>query len=294
MYKRIDTFCCGACSFGELAPAVCQHPKVSRLLPALVEMDVCSSVSTLESNSHPSCVHDQMSLDSASQPTREAATTLFLDAVLTLSFQSCIHMCLRIPASFGSRRRQSRPARPSRRPSATVCAMAARRSPSFEADWSVSPSPPRRKSKSRARSKEPDWLENTAKRLETGASAAEEAAASGGADLKAMYVMSSAQIIAASASSQPHMSAISDSMEYKMASSSQPRPHVEASYVLDRLTSGGFKKPLLHSGPFATALNPNRHTMMIQGRPVVVLCGRKHTRMSFQPYAFFWLHLGGR
>ena len=102
-----------------------------------------------------------------------------------------------------------------------------------------------------------------------------------------MYVMTSAEIIAAAASSQPQKKrSISLTPAFKARSSSQPRSHVEASYVLDRLTAGGYKKPVLRSGPFATALNPNRHTMMIQGRPVVVPCGRKHTRMSFQPHAF--------
>ena len=96
--------------------------------------------------------------------------------------------------------------------------------------------------------------------------------------MKAMYVMSSAEIIEA-ASSQPQPSAISETWAYKAASSSQPRSHAEASYVLDRLTAGGYKKPEMKSGPFATALNPNRHTMMIQGRPVVVLCVRKHTHI---------------
>ena len=82
-------------------------------------------------------------------------------------------------------------------------------------------------------------MEKTAKRLEAGASAAEKAAAKGGADLKAMYVMSSADFISA-ASSQPQDSAISETWAYKAASSSQPRSHVEASYVLDRLTAGGY------------------------------------------------------
>ena len=87
--------------------------------------------------------------------------------------------------------------------------------------------------------------------------------------MKALYVMSPADIIK-SASSQPPETGISQSAAYKEASSSQPRSHVEASYELHRLTAGGYKLPELRAGPFATALNPNRHTMMIQGRPVVV------------------------
>ena len=121
-------------------------------------------------------------------------------------------------------------------------------------------------------------MEQTAKRLEAGASAAEKAAAAGGRDMKAMYVMSSAAIIQ-SASSQPQPTSISETKAYQEVSSSQPRSHMEASYVLNRLTGGGYKKPEMKSGPFATALNPNRHAMMIQGRPVVVPCVRKHTHI---------------
>ena len=124
----------------------------------------------------------------------------------------------------------------------------------------------------------------TAERLKAGASAAQRAAATGGDDLKALYVMNPADIIK-SASSQPPRTPISETKEYKQSKSSQPRSHVETSYVLDRLTGGGYKKPDMTSGPFATALNPNRHTMMIQGRPVVVLMDEKtHTHMSFQPH----------
>ena len=51
---------------------------------------------------------------------------------------------------------------------------------------------------------------------------------------------------------------------------------MEASYELHRLTSGGYKLPELRAGPFCTALNPNRHAMVIQGRPVVVPYWRKN------------------
>ena len=112
-------------------------------------------------------------------------------------------------------------------------------------------------------------MEKTAERLERGAAAAAQAADRGGRDAKALYVMSPADIIK-TASSQPQTETISQSKAYEEASSSQPRSQLEASYVLDRLTGGGLKLPEMASGPFATALNPNRHTMMIQGRPVVV------------------------
>ena len=159
--------------------------------------------------------------------------------------------------------------------------------PSPDRDWSCTPSRSvtQAKAKPRARSADPTWMQKTAERLEAAASSAQRAAASGGDDLKALYVMTSAEIIQA-ASSQPPFTPISESHTYKERASSQPRSHAEASYVLDRLTAGVMKKAEDSSGPFATALNPNRHTRMIQGRPVVVPHGRKHTSMSFQPHAF--------
>ena len=121
-------------------------------------------------------------------------------------------------------------------------------------------------------------MKETSRRLEAAATSAERAAARGGDDLRAMYVMSSAEFVQ-TASSQPHLKPISETKEYKTRSSSQPpKSHVEASYVLNRLTAGGFKRPEKTTGPFATALNPNRHAMMIQGRPVVVpFWTKKHT-----------------
>ena len=193
----------------------------------------------------------------------------FLEALSSMIFDPCIHICLRIPASMSSRRRR-RP--PSCQPSGHQdAAMADPSCPSPEADWSLSPSrsPPPTKSEPPPQRSDPVWMQKTAKRLEAAASTAQRAAADGGADLKAMYVVSSAEIIQA-ASSQPSFTPISESWEYKERSSSQPRSHVEASYVLSRLTAGGCKKPEMSSGPFATALNPNRHTMMTHGRPVVV------------------------
>ena len=114
-------------------------------------------------------------------------------------------------------------------------------------------------------------MKKTAKRLELAAASAAMAAASGGDDLKAMYMMSSAEIVQA-ASSQPLRTPIAQTQDFKRRASSQPSSHIAASYVMDRLTAGGMPKGAKYSGPFATALNPNRHTMMIQGRPVVVPC----------------------
>ena len=128
----------------------------------------------------------------------------------------------------------------------------------------------RSKSRSRARGENPTWMECTAERLEAAAHVAEMAAQEGGADSKALYVMSAGDVVQA-ASSQPRTDSISRSEAY-MAAASEPKSHVETSYELHRLTAGGYKLPELRTGPFATALNPNRHAMMIQGRPVMVPC----------------------
>ena len=111
-------------------------------------------------------------------------------------------------------------------------------------------------------------------RLDVAAAAAQKAVQTGGDDLKALYVMSPAAVVKA-ASSQPPATPLSESQGFKDAASSQPRAHLETSYELHRLTAGGYKLPELRAGPFATALNPNRHVMMIQGRPVAVLSALK-------------------
>ena len=65
-------------------------------------------------------------------------------------------------------------------------------------------------------------MERTAGRLEAAAEVAEKAAHKGGEDMKALYVMSSADIVK-TASSQPPKTAISKSEAYKAAASSQPK-----------------------------------------------------------------------
>ena len=186
----------------------------------------------------------------------------------------------------GSKRRAKPPiprhAQAARESSQPRAMQGQQRSPSPEADWSRSPS--RSKSKSQPRSPQPEWMERTAVRLDAGAVAAQKAVQTGGDDLKALYVMSPVAVVKA-ASSQPPQTPLSESAEFKAASSSQLRSHVETSYELHRLTGGGYKLPELRAGPFATALNPNRHVMMIQGRPVAVLSHLKHIYMSFQPCA---------
>ena len=61
-------------------------------------------------------------------------------------------------------------------------------------------------------------MERTAERLRVAAYVAEKAAQEGGADMKALYVMSAADVVK-SASSQPQPAAISESEAYKAASS---------------------------------------------------------------------------
>ena len=113
-------------------------------------------------------------------------------------------------------------------------------------------------------------MERTAERLEAAAQIAELAAQEGGADTNALYVMSASDVVQA-VSSQPRTSYISGLDAY-MAAAPDPKSHVETSYELHRLTAGGYKFPEMRTGPFVTALNPNRHAMMIQGRPVMVPC----------------------
>ena len=128
----------------------------------------------------------------------------------------------------------------------------------------------RSKTRERARSSQPAWMERTAERLEVAAHVAEKAAQDGGEDMKALYVMSAAEVVKAT-SSQPRTSSITRSNAYR-AAAKEPKSHVETSYGVHRLTAGGYMLPEMRAGPFATALNPNRHAMMIQGRPVMVPC----------------------
>ena len=177
-----------------------------------------------------------------------------------------------------------------------------RRSPSqpISSDWGGGRSPSRSKSRSKSRSRQPpspqaEWMATTAQRLDAGAEAAELAAVDGGEDLKALYMMSQKDINVA-ASSQPDIH-ISETLAFRNAQeSSQPLlSHYEAGVKLHRMTGGGQKLPSTETGALATALNPSRHLLMIQGRPVGVLGveRQRHTASNeFSALAFCSQHRG--
>ena len=160
------------------------------------------------------------------------------------------------------------------------------RSPAYDgADYgrsSVSVS--RSRSKSRPRVVQPRWMSSTDDRLTAAVGMVEEAAEKGGSDLQALYAMRPADISRA-ASSQPHAS-LAETPQAKSAVSSQPpESHHMTALRIHRVTGGGPKHPSSQSGPIATSLNPARHAMMINGRPVVVLRVVEALKgFNFEPY----------
>ena len=146
------------------------------------------------------------------------------------------------------------------------------RSPGYDgADYgrsSVSVS--RSRSKSSPRVVQPRWMSSTDERLTAAAGMVEEAAEKGGSDLQALYVMKPEDISVA-ASSQPEASLAETPEAMSAVSSQPPESHHVTALRIHRVTGGGPKQPSLQSGPIATSLNPARHAMMINGRPVVVL-----------------------
>ena len=114
-------------------------------------------------------------------------------------------------------------------------------------------------------------MEKTAVRLELSAELVEQTAEKGADELKALYLLSQRELneVAASSSQAPH-----ESQAYATAQHEgrDMKTHYDTSLQIHRMTGGGRKMPLVgESGPVATALNPNRHVMMIHGRPVMVL-----------------------
>ena len=113
----------------------------------------------------------------------------------------------------------------------------------------------------------------TAERLELSAELAEQVAESGADELKALYLLTQREMAQAAAStggSKPPL----ESEQYADAAKQgrEMKSHYEASLQLHRMTGGGPKtKDGDDSGPLVTAMNPNRHVMMIHGRPVMVL-----------------------
>ena len=128
----------------------------------------------------------------------------------------------------------------------------------------------RPRSRSRPRVVQPRWMSTTDQRLAAAAGMVEAAAEKGGRDLQTLYAMRPKDISVA-ASSQPHAS-LAETPQAKSAVSSQPpESHHMTALRIHRVTGGGPKHPSSQSGPIATSLNPARHAMMINGRPVVVL-----------------------
>ena len=151
------------------------------------------------------------------------------------------------------------------------------------ADWGRARSASRSRSKSLPPVRQPEWMEAAAERLGAVAEAAETAAEQGGDALKALYVMQPKEVNAA-ASSQPQIP-LAETPAAKAAMSSQPsHSHHDTALHIHRMTGGGRKYPSTEAGPIATSLNPARHVMMINGRPVMVL-GVVKADMGFQPCA---------
>ena len=146
------------------------------------------------------------------------------------------------------------------------------------ADWGRA-SASRSRSKSVPRVQQPAWMETTDQRLSAAAATAESAAEQGGDDLKALYVMKPKDVFVA-ASSQPQTT-LSETATAQAALSSQPlQSHHVTALHLHRMTGGGQKLPSTEPGPIATSLNPARHAMMINGRPVVALRSVKAAEFS--------------
>ena len=114
------------------------------------------------------------------------------------------------------------------------------------------------------------------------AAVAEKVAEEGGEDLKALYMLKPSELSSAASSSQPTLPLV-ETPEYLQAVAGDRhfKSHLDTSYQIHRMTGGG-KYPSSQPGPIATALNPNRHVMMISGRPVMVLGCIKYTFISCQ------------
>ena len=102
--------------------------------------------------------------------------------------------------------------------------------------------------------------------------------------MRALYVMSPAEIgVAASSEGYQGLDkTIQQNPKYYQGRAGQ-KSHYEASSQLHRMTGGGKKLPGIDSGPIATALNPERHDMMVHGRPVAVIGLSEQPTRSFQP-----------
>ena len=86
--------------------------------------------------------------------------------------------------------------------------------------------------------------------------------------MKSMYMLTQREL-----SALPPVQAPERSQAYEDAEA-EGRPmksHYDTSLQIHRMTGGGPKDNSEESGPVATAVNPNRHVMMINGRPVMAL-----------------------
>ena len=117
-------------------------------------------------------------------------------------------------------------------------------------------------------------MEKTAERLELAAEFADTVAEQCGEEMQALYLLDTKELTAAAAASSP-CSGAEQSQEYNLAQEEgrEKKSHYAASLQLHRMTGGGPKPSTAgnESGPMVTSLNPNRHVMMLHGRPVMVL-----------------------
>ena len=113
-------------------------------------------------------------------------------------------------------------------------------------------------------------MEKTATRLELAAEVAEDMAERGKEDLKPLYLLKPREV---SQAAQRQATSMQQSPQYNLAymEGRDYATHYEASLQLHRLTGGGPKTAEGESGPVATAFNPNRHVVMINGRPIMAL-----------------------
>ena len=143
-------------------------------------------------------------------------------------------------------------------------------------DWGTpeeeeSPEPRKRSpSKRRSKKKKPqhDWMEKTAHRLELAAEMAETHGDVPSESLKSMYMLTQRELSALPPVGSPERTQVYADAE---AEGRAMRSHYDTSLLIHRMTGGGPKGEDQGSGPVATAVNPNRHVMMINGRPVMVL-----------------------
>ena len=111
-------------------------------------------------------------------------------------------------------------------------------------------------------------MEKTAQRLELAAEIAETLGDETGDELKSFYMLTQKELAAlppvgAPQQTQVYVDAVAEGRTMKS--------HYDTSLQIHRMTGGGPKGKSEESGPMATAVNPNRHCMMINGRPVMVL-----------------------